>query len=52
MIRLLRDYPVYQLKVVLVDSNPAIWRVFQAKKETTLTQLHRVLQIVMGWVLT
>ncbi|HTG15888.1 MAG TPA: plasmid pRiA4b ORF-3 family protein [Blastocatellia bacterium] len=49
MIRLLRDYPLYQLKVTLTDSKPAIWRRFQVKKETTLLKLHQILQIVMGW---
>lgn len=49
MIRLLRDYPLYQLKVTLIDTKPAIWRRFQVKKETTMRKLHQVLQIVMGW---
>jgi|SRR6185436_373986 len=49
MIKLLRDFPLYQLKVTLVDSKPASWRRFQVKKETTLGKLHDVLQIVMGW---
>lgn len=49
MIRLLRDHPIYQLKVTLIDSKPAIWRRFQVKKETTLLNLHDILQIVMGW---
>ena len=49
MIRFLRDYPIYQLKVTLIDSKPAIWRRVQVKKETTLLDLHNILQIVMGW---
>ena len=49
MMRLLRDYPVYQLKVSLIGSEPLIWRRFQVKKETTLPELHRILQTVMGW---
>jgi hypothetical protein len=49
MFRLLRDYPVYQLKVSLIESEPLIWRRFQVKKETTLLKLHKILQIVMGW---
>jgi len=49
MIRLLRDYPLYQLKVTLIDSEPEIWRRLQVKKETTLAKLHDILQIVMGW---
>ena len=49
MIRLLRDYPVYQLKVSLIESEPLIWRRFLVKKETTLFKLHRILQTVVGW---
>jgi len=49
MIKLLRDFPLYQLKVTLVDSQPAIWRRFQVNKEATLLKLHDILQIVMGW---
>ena len=49
MIKLLKDYPLYQFRVALKGSEPAIWRRFQVRKETTLLKLHRVLQIVMGW---
>lgn len=40
---------VYQLKVTLSGIRPLIWRRFQVKGETTLHQLHRILQVVMGW---
>jgi len=49
MIRLLKDYPLYQLRVELKGGQPPIWRRFQVKGETTLFKLHRVLQVVMGW---
>jgi pRiA4b ORF-3-like protein len=49
MIRLLKDHPLYQLRVALKGSQPAIWRRFQVRKETTLLKLHKVLQVVMGW---
>ena len=49
MIRLLKDYPLYQLRLELKGSQPPIWRRFQVKSETTLLKLHRVFQIVMGW---
>jgi len=49
VIRLFKDYPLYQLRVALKGSQPAIWRRFQVKRETTLLKLHRVLQVVMGW---
>jgi hypothetical protein len=40
---------VYQLKVTLLDTHPAIWRRFALPAAATLETLHRVLQIVMGW---
>ncbi|RPH27669.1 plasmid pRiA4b ORF-3 family protein [Buttiauxella warmboldiae] len=39
----------YQLKIVLQDSNPAIWRRFVVPGFITLDRLHDVIQIVMGW---
>ncbi len=40
---------VYQIKVTLKGSKPPIWRRMQITSETTLVQLHRILQRVMGW---
>jgi hypothetical protein len=40
---------VYQIKVALKGSKPPIWRRMQVAGETTLAQLHRILQRVMGW---
>ena len=42
-------YAVYQLKVVLCDSKPSIWRRFQVPGNITLLHLHGILQVVMGW---
>ena len=40
---------VYQIKVTLKGSKPPIWRRMQITSETTLVQLHRIVQRVMGW---
>ncbi len=40
---------VYQLKVTLRDTHPPIWRRIQLRGDMRLSQLHRVLQIAMGW---
>jgi hypothetical protein len=40
---------LYQLKVTLRDIHAPIWRRIQVWKDTTLAQLHTILQIVMGW---
>jgi hypothetical protein len=40
---------LYQLKVTLRDIRPPIWRRIQVWEDTPLSQLHTILQIVMGW---
>jgi hypothetical protein len=40
---------IYQLKVTLKGIRPPVWRRVQVSGDLTLGQLHRVLQIVMGW---
>jgi len=40
---------VYQLKVTLKGIKPPIWRRIQVLNNTTLSKLHRILQVVMGW---
>jgi hypothetical protein len=39
---------VYRFKIVLVDSDPAIWRRIETK-DVTLEQLHGLIQTAMGW---
>ncbi len=40
---------IYQIKITLRDSRPAIWRRFLVKSDTRLAQFHEVIQLVMGW---
>lgn len=40
---------IYQLKVTLRDSHPAIWRRIQVADTTLLPHLHGILQLAMGW---
>ena len=40
---------LYQFKVSLRGISPQIWRRIQVWEDYTLDQLHRVLQVVMGW---
>lgn len=50
----LKEFPdgggsLFDLKITLVDSKPAIWRRFCVPAGITLDRLHDVIQIVMGW---
>jgi hypothetical protein len=40
---------VYQIKVTLRDSKPPIWRRLLVPGEVRLSQLHKILQVAMGW---
>ena len=40
---------IYQIKVMLNDSKPPIWRRILVADTTTLAKLHDILQTVMGW---
>jgi hypothetical protein len=45
----MRPPRVYQLKVVLRETDPPIWRRIEVSGATTLPRLHDILQTVMGW---
>ncbi|WP_258064541.1 plasmid pRiA4b ORF-3 family protein [Arthrobacter sp. ZGTC131] len=40
---------VLELRVELVDSEPAIWRRFEGRGSLALSQVHQVLQAAFGW---
>jgi hypothetical protein len=40
---------IYQLRIVLRDISPLIWRRLLVRSDTTLGHLHRVLQILFAW---
>ena len=40
---------IYQLKITLSGSEPPIWRRFVVDGQTSLGDLHSLIQIVMGW---
>ena len=41
--------PLYQLKVVLLGSEPPVWRRLQVPGDASLDWLHAVLQVAVGW---
>lgn len=43
------DYPIYQLRIILKDVRPPIWRRIQIAGDTSLRKLHKAIQILMGW---
>lgn len=49
MIRTPDERVVLHLKVTLEDFEPAIWRLVAVDERTTLSDLHRVFQVAMGW---
>jgi len=40
---------IYQLRVMLLEIEPPVWRRFQLRGTSTLATLHAILQDVMGW---
>ena len=43
------DKRIIQFKISLNDSEPEIWRRFVVDDSITLHDLHKIIQIVMGW---
>ncbi len=43
------DASTYQIKISLDDVHPPVWRRVAVPGSTTLSKLHRVMQVVMGW---
>lgn len=41
--------PIYQLKIVLLEIEPPIWRILQIKGNASLGKLHDYIQGAMGW---
>ena len=41
--------PIYQLKVVLLASEPPVWRRMQVPGDARLDWVHAALQVVIGW---
>ena len=40
---------IFQMKIMLRESAPPIWRRFLVKDNLTFHKLHEILQVVMGW---
>ncbi len=43
---------IYQLKIDLADTVPAVWREIQVPSDICLEDLHKIIQTVMGWTNT
>lgn len=40
---------IYQLKIVLLGISPMIWRRIKVSSDSTIADLHYIIQIAMGW---
>jgi hypothetical protein len=47
--RIVEPSPLYQIKVTLQGLRPPVWRRLQVPGDISLSKLHQVLQVAMGW---
>jgi hypothetical protein len=40
---------IYQLRVVLHETSPHIWRRFLVRSDSSIVELHQTIQIALGW---
>lgn len=40
---------VYQLKLLITDSNPIVWRRIKVKSNISLESFHEIIQVLMNW---
>jgi Plasmid pRiA4b ORF-3-like protein len=40
---------IYQLKIFILGISPMIWRRIRVRSDTTIADLHYIIQLVMGW---
>ena len=40
---------IYQLRVVLCETSPHIWRRFLMRSDSSIVDLHHTIQIAFGW---
>ena len=44
-----KPIPIYQLKIVICEIDPPVWRILQIKGNASLGKLHDYIQGAMGW---
>jgi Plasmid pRiA4b ORF-3-like protein len=44
-----KQFVIYQLKILILDISPMIWRRVKVRSDSTIADLHYIIQIAMGW---